>query len=261
MDFFSNLRGVFVVGTDTGVGKTLVAAGLAWALRRRGLDVGVMKPVESGVAGQTHADAELLRRVAGSSDPLTDISPYRFGPPLAPLVAARRQRTRISLATIVRRFHQLARRHDLVVVEGVGGLMVPLSVEKIPPPPPLTKGGWGDFSRTRGTYLTTTLDLAQALGLPLLLVVGNRLGAINHTLLTVETAQARGLRFIGGVINQVARKRDAAVRTNPKVLQELVTLPCWVVVPHLRKKTAWEAIGRNLDQAGVLEALLGGTKR
>ncbi len=225
------------MGTDTGVGKTLVAASLVWALRRRGLDVGVMKPVESGVAGGAHADAELLRRVAGSSDPLTDISPYRFGPPLAPLVAARRQRTRISLATIVRRFHQLARRHDLVVVEGVGGLMVPLTETK------------------------TTLDLAQALSLPLLLVIGNRLGAINHALLTVQVAKSHGLQFLGGVINQTSRIRDDAIRTNPRVFQELLTFPCWVVVPHLRKTTAWEAIGRTLDQAGVLEALLGGTKR
>src|SRR5574341_454852 len=212
MDFFSNLRGVFVVGTDTGVGKTLVAAGLAWALRRRGLDVGVMKPVESGVAGGAHADAELLRRVTGSSDPLTDISPYRFGPPLAPLVAARRQRTRISLATIVRRFHRLARRHDIVVVEGVGGLMVPLTASQ------------------------TTLDLAKALGLSLLLVIGNKLGAINHALLTVQTAKSQGLEFLGGVINQTGRVRDDAVRTNPKVLHELVSFPRWAVVPHQKKR-------------------------
>lgn len=255
-------RGVFVVGTDTGVGKTWIAAGLVWALRRRGLDVGVMKPVESGVAGQAHADAELLRRVAGSFDPLTDIRPYRFGPPLAPLVAARRQRTRISLATIVQRFHRLARRHDIVIVEGVGGLMVPLSVGKVPPPPLLPKGGWGDFSRTRGNHLTTTLDLARALGLPLLLVIGNRLGAINHALLTAQVAKSHSLQFLGGVINQTRRVRDDAVRTNPHILKELLELPIWTVVPYLRaKKTAWEAIGRCLERAGLLEVLLEKTKR
>jgi dethiobiotin synthetase len=247
-----------VVGTDTGVGKTLVAAGLVSALRRRGLDVGVMKPVESGVAKGTHADAELLRRVAGSTDPLADISPYRFGPPLAPLVAARRQRTRISLPTIVQRFHWLARRHDIVVVEGVGGLMVPLSVEKIPPRPLVPKGGWGDFSRTRGNHLTTTLDLARALGLPLLLVIGNRLGAINHALLTAQVATSHSLQFLGGVINQTSRIRDGAVRTNPHILKELLELPGWVVVPYLTaKKTAWETIGRYLERAGLLEVLLG----
>lgn len=226
------------MGTDTGVGKTLVAAGLVWALRRRGIDVGVMKPVESGVAGQAHADAELLRRVAGSSDPLTDISPYRFGPPLAPLVAARRQRTRISLATIVRRFHQIARRHDIVVVEGVGGLMVPLTETK------------------------TTLDLAKSLNLPLLLVIGNKLGAINHALLTVQVAKSHGLRFVGGVINQTGRLRDDAIRTNPQALHELLKFSYFAVVPYLRaKKTAWETIGRNLELAGLPKALLNGTKR
>jgi dethiobiotin synthetase len=231
-------RGVFVVGTDTGVGKTMVAAGLAWALRRRGFDVGVMKPVESGVAEGTHADAELLRRVAESDDPLSDISPYRFRPPLAPLVAARRQRTRISLATIVRRFQRLARRHDMVVVEGVGGLMVPLSATK------------------------TTLDLAQAIRLPLLLVIGNRLGAINHALLTVEVATSRKLEFVGGIINQTDPHRDDAVRTNPRVLRELLNLPCWGVVPHLtNKQAAWEATAKTLERAGVVEALLKRTTR
>ncbi len=231
-------RGVFVVGTDTGVGKTLVSAGLVWALRRRGLDVGVMKPVESGVAGQAHADAELLRLIAGSSDPMTDISPYRFGPPLAPLVAARRQRTRISLRTIVHRFHRLARRHDIVVVEGVGGLMVPLTISQ------------------------TTLDLAKSLNLPLLLVIGNKLGAMNHALLTVHVAKSRGLRFLGGVINQTGRLRDDAIRTNPQVLHELLRFPCWAVVPHLTtKKTAWEAVGRTLELAGIPKTLLKGPTR
>lgn len=226
-------RGVFVVGTDTGVGKTLVAAGLVWALRRRGLDVGVMKPVESGVADHAHADAELLRRVAGASDPMTDISPYRFGPPLAPLVAARRQRTRISLAIIVRKFHQLTRRHDIVVVEGVGGLMVPLTETK------------------------TTLDLAKSLNLPLLLVIGNKLGAINHALLTVQTAKSHSLRFFGGVINQTSRIRDDAVRTNPHILKELLEFPNWTVVPYLRaKKTAWETTGKNLERARFLNSLI-----
>lgn len=227
-----------MVGTDTGVGKTLVSAGLVWALRRRGLDVGVMKPVESGVADQAHADAELLRRVAGSSDPMTDISPYRFGPPLAPLVAARRQRTRISLATIVRKFHQLASHHDMVIVEGVGGLMVPLTETK------------------------TTLDLAKSLNLPLLLVIGNKLGAINHALLTFQVAESHGLRFVGGVINQTVPLRDDAIRTNPQVLRELLKFPYWAVVPYLRaKKPAWETIGRNLDLAGLPKALLKGTTR
>lgn len=231
-------RGVFVVGTDTGVGKTLVSAGLAWALRRRGVDVGVMKPVESGVAGQAHADAQLLRRVAGVSDPLTDISPYRFGPPLAPLVAARRRRTRISLATILRRFQRLASRHEFVVVEGVGGLMVPLTETK------------------------TTLDLARILDLPLLLVIGNKLGAINHALLTTQVARLHGLRLLGGVINQAGRLQDEAARTNPNVLHELLKFPFWAVTPHLRpQRTPWEMIGRHLEQAGLLKGLLKGTTR
>lgn len=222
-----------MVGTDTGVGKTMVAAGLVWALRRRGVNVGVMKPVETGVGGSAGSDATLLRRVADIGDSLDDINPYRFTASLAPLEAARGPRTRISLAAIVRTCRRLARRHDVMVVEGVGGLMVPLTATK------------------------TTLDLAQALALPLVLVIGNRLGAINHTLLTVYAARARGLQFLGGVINQTNRLQDAAIRTNPRVLQELVSLPRWAVVPYQpRRGTSGESIGRRLKQAGFLENLI-----
>jgi dethiobiotin synthetase len=232
------IRGVFVVGTDTGVGKTTVAAGLAWALHRRGIDVGVMKPVETGVTTERGSDAEQLRRAAGVDDALGDIRPYRFRAPLAPMIAARRRRTRISLTALARAYKRLANRHDVMVVEGAGGLMVPLSDG------------------------TTTLDLAQALDLPLLLVIGNRLGAINHALLTVEAARARGLRVIGGVINHVNRGRDDAVRTNPRALQELVSCPRWATVPYIGSAdSVWETVAKRLDGAGFVEDLLEGARR
>ncbi|HET8760288.1 MAG TPA: dethiobiotin synthase, partial [Nitrospiria bacterium] len=205
-------RGVFVVGTDTGVGKTTVAAGLAWALRGRGIDVGVMKPVETGVRTERGSDAEHLRRAAGVDDPIEAIRPYRFAAPLAPLVAARRERARISPMALTRGYARLARRHDVMVVEGVGGLMVPLTESK------------------------TTLDLAETIGLPLLLVIGNRLGAISHALLTVQAARSRGLGLLGGVINDLTPKIDLAVRTNPTVLRELLNLPRWAIVPYLTKQ-------------------------
>jgi dethiobiotin synthetase len=125
-----------------------------------------------------------------------------------------------------------------MVVEGAGGLMVPL------------------------TDTRTTLDLAQALNLPLLLVIGNRLGAINHALLTVEAARTRRLRVIGGVINHVSRGRDAAVRTNPRALQELVSCPRWATVPYAdAADSVWETVAKRLDRAGFVEDLLEGTTR
>ncbi|MFZ5862270.1 MAG: dethiobiotin synthase [Nitrospirota bacterium] len=227
------VRGVFVVGTDTGVGKTTVAAGLAWALRRRGIDVGVMKPVETGVRTERGSDADQLRRAAGVGDPIEDIRPYRFSAPLAPLVAARRERARISLPAITRGYARLARRHDVIVVEGAGGLMVPL------------------------TTTHTTLDLAERLDLPLLLVIGNRLGAINHALLTVYAARARGLAVLGGVVNHLTPATDLAVRTNPGVLRERLDVPRWVVLPFLKKADrARERIGNRLERAGLLIDLM-----
>jgi dethiobiotin synthetase len=232
------IRGVFVVGTDTGVGKTAVAAGLAWALRRRGIDVGVMKPVETGVTTERGSDAAELRRAAGVDDAIEDIRPYRFSAPLAPMIAARRRKTRISLTALTRAYKRLANRHDVMVVEGAGGLMVPLADGK------------------------TTLDLAQALNLPLLLVIGNRLGALNHALLTVDAARTRGLRVIGGVINHVNRGRDDAVRTNPSALQELVSCPRWATVPYVEAtESVWATIGKRLDRAGFVEDVLDGATR
>ncbi|MFZ5875503.1 MAG: dethiobiotin synthase [Nitrospirota bacterium] len=232
------IRGVFVVGTDTGVGKTAVAAGIAWALRGRGVDVGVMKPVETGVTTERGSDAEQLRRAAGVDDAIKDIRPYRFSAPLAPLIAARRRRAAISLPALTRAYNRLANRHDVMVVEGAGGLMVPLTDAK------------------------TTLDLARALNLPLLLVIGNRLGAINHALLTVEAARARGLRFIGGVINHVNRGWDDAVQTNPRALQELVACPRWATVPYVdATESVWKAVAKRLDRAGLVDGLLEGATR
>lgn len=228
----NRIRGVFVVGTDTGVGKTTVAAGLVWALRRQGIDVGVMKPVETGVRAHCGSDAEQLRRAAGVNDAIEDIRPYRFTAPLAPLVAARRGRTRISLATITRCYERLARRHDVIVVEGAGGLMAPL------------------------TTTHTTLDLAQTFGLPLLLVIGNRLGALNHALLTVHAAKTRQMPFLGGVINQPSDEQDAAIRTNPHVLRELLAFPHWAAVPYVDgTRNVGEVIGKKLEQAGFLTDL------
>lgn len=231
-------HGVFVVGTDTGVGKTMVAAGLAWALRQRGIDVGVMKPVETGARTNRGSDAEQLRRAAGVSDAIEDIRPYRFVAPLAPLVAARREHTRISLAAITRGYQRLARRHDVIVVEGAGGLMVPLTTTR------------------------TTLDLAQTLGLPLLLVIGNRLGALNHALLTVHAAKARNLCFLGGVINRPCAEQNAAIHTNPRVLQALLGFPRWAVVPYIDpSRGIWETMGNQLERAGFLNDVIGPTAR
>lgn len=224
--------GVLVVGTDTAVGKTVVAAGLAWALQRRGIDVGVMKPVETGVSTRRRSDAAMLRLAAGAPDPIEDVAPYRLAAPLAPVVAARREGVRLSLDRLVRSYERLAARRAFVVVEGVGGLMVPLTATK------------------------TTLDLAEALQLPLLIVIANRLGAINHTLLTLHAAKCRGLTVRGLILNHPRRSRGLAERTNQDALARLRPQAPWVSVPYLGTiGNVWERAGRYLERDGLVTSL------
>ena len=168
------MRGYFVTATDTEVGKTAIACGLARLLATHGHDVGVSKPVQSGaLADDPAGDAMLLRAAADASDAPHDVCPYSFAAPLAPLVASQLESRPVVADVILESIGELARRHDLLVVEGAGGLLVPVGED------------W------------TIADLAGWLGLPLVLVARAGLGTVNHTLLTLEAARARGLESPG----------------------------------------------------------------
>jgi dethiobiotin synthetase len=180
-------EGVFVVGTDTGVGKTLVAAAVARMLRKRGVQVGVFKPFLSG--DPQFMDAQILARAAGMAGPgmlpealLDVISPNRFLEPLSPGMAARREGRSVNLGAVLEDARALGRVNEALVVEGAGGLMVPLTEHM--------KAG------------ETVLDLVATLGLPALLVGRTALGTINHTSLSVMALKARGIRLGGLVLNQ-----------------------------------------------------------
>lgn len=176
-------QGVFVVGTDTGVGKTLVACALLHRLRLDGVRAVGMKPVAAGasaVAGELHSDdARALRAASAVDAPPHLTSPYVLPDPISPHLAARRAGVVIDIAVIAERLRQLAQFADAVVVEGAGGFCVPLGEHH------------------------TGADLAVALGLPLVLVVGLRLGCLNHALLTAEAIAARGLVLAGWVANEI----------------------------------------------------------
>lgn len=188
--------GLFVTGTDTGVGKTLVACALVRAMRRRGLDVGVMKPIETGVDAQGPLDAQALRDAAGSPAPLDEICPQRFALPAAPTVAAAHEGRRVALEPIRSAFARLRRRHAWLVVEGAGGLLVPAA---------------DGFSMA---------DLGAELGLPLLVVCRASLGTINHTLLTLEAARARALALAGVVISHSGGALSEADAANLQALRD-----------------------------------------
>jgi len=203
--------GLFVTGTDTGVGKTMVAAGLARFFSRCGLTVGVMKPCETGVAdvGQPGADARLLRSAAGSSDSDELLAPYRLQAPLSPSAAAKQAGTIIDPQHIRACYDQVSAGKDLVIVEGAGGLMVPL----------------------RGGYLMA--DLVRQLNVPLLVVARPVLGTINHTLLTVFAARAMELPLAGIILNRMPAQPDLAAAEAPHQLASLASTDLLGVLPEV----------------------------
>lgn len=190
------MRGLFVIGTDTGVGKTVVAGALAAAARGRGLDVGVAKPVQSGAAaGDRDGDAMLLRAAAGVVDDAAEICPFAFRAPLAPLVAARLEGRALDLVEVCAAVNAIGTRYDGLVIEGAGGLLVPVGPD------------W------------TIADLGVALAQPVLIVARAGLGTVNHTLLTVSECRRRGLRVAGVVLNGRGGDADASAFTNPELIE------------------------------------------
>jgi dethiobiotin synthetase len=189
-------RGFFVSGTDTGVGKTVVACALVRALRRRGLDTGVMKPIETGVGADGPLDAQALCSAAESTVPLEEICPQAFALPAAPTVAAASEGRSVEMEPIRDAFARLRRRHEWLVVEGAGGLLVPAA---------------------RGLSMA---DLSQELELPLLIVCRAALGTINHTLLTLEAAEARNLPVAGVVISHCGGPLSEADQANLQALRD-----------------------------------------
>ncbi len=216
------MSGIFVTGTDTGCGKTAISLGLMAALQSRGLSVLGMKPVASGCVleprGLRNADAQELRNQGSSREPYERINPYAFAPPIAPHLAAREAGIEISLTTIVSAYLELRAKANLVVVEGVGGWRVPLGP---------------DFSLS---------DLPPALELPVILVVGLRLGCINHALLTAESIQAGGANLVGWIANQIDPDM-LAPDANLATLADLIEAPCLGIVPWLTQAEPEQVAG------------------
>jgi dethiobiotin synthetase len=206
--------GVFITGTDTGVGKTLIAAGLAAALQNQGIDVGVMKPLESGAhcfeSTLIPRDAFYLKEIAGVQDDLALINPYRFQPPLAPGVAAEKEGVEIDLQRITGAYEKLKGRHQFMVVEGAGGLLVPVA---------------------KGTLLPKLIKL---LDLPLLVVARSSLGTINHTLLTLSYCQQEGLDVKGLIMSKSTPDADPAEDSNPQIITQFSEVPILGTFPFLR---------------------------
>lgn len=210
----SSPRGLFVTATDTGVGKTLVASALVTCLTQRGIDVGVMKPIETGVsrAAKARSDGVRLRRAAGSQDSLAEVCPYVFRFPVAPLSAARAEKTTVQIATIMRAFRTLSQKHAFMMVEGVGGVQVPI------------------------TQLLNISDLIYQTKLPAIVIGRSSLGGINHALLTLDALRRRKIPIVALVLNQCRPVRTKIARAQEQstvsLLQMLAGVPVIGPLPY-----------------------------
>jgi len=222
--------GFFVTGTDTGVGKTLVSAALVYRLAQAGFKAAGMKPVAAGCVMQggqlVSDDVEQLRAAGNVELALAVINPYAFAPPLAPHIAARQAGVAIELAMVKEAFLAASQAVDALVVEGVGGFRVPLNDSE------------------------DTADMAALLGLPLVLVVGMRLGCLSHALLTAEVIASRGLVLAGWVANRVDPAMDA-FEDNLAALEQRLSAPCLGVVPYMGQ-VDFRAVAEYLDIGPLL---------
>ena len=219
-------NGIFITGTDTGVGKTFFTAMLAALLKSYGYTVGVMKPAETGCLEKDGKlfpeDAWRLKEASGCAEPIEKICPYRLQEPLAPSIAAERASVKIDIDRLLTVCGEICAKHDITFVEGAGGLMVPL----VP-----------SF---------TFADFARVAKLPIIVVAANQLGVINHLLLTLEHASCKELRTLGYVLNRVAADSSFAAETNREVLASMTAVPCLGELPFVSETGSHN--GETLDR-------------
>ncbi|MGB9716124.1 MAG: dethiobiotin synthase [Thermodesulfovibrionales bacterium] len=234
-------KGFFITGTDTGVGKTILTASLIKISKFLGLNSCGMKPVETGCfkpklktqnsklkkEALIPSDSIFLKEIAGIDDSIDLINPVRFENPLAPFPASEIEGININIEDIKKAYSKLSKKYDVIFVEGIGGLLVPIKK---------------DYS---------VLDLIRDLGLPVIVVSRPGLGTINHTMLTVNYALKEGITVAGIIINHTQPSDGSlAEKTNPQVIRQLCTVPIFGVFPYLEElkpSAIEEAAMRTLD--------------
>jgi dethiobiotin synthetase len=231
-------KAFFIAGTATGVGKTTVACALsAYFSVTKKLDVGVMKPFEPGLSlrGKDSLpwDALSLKEASGSQDDLALINPYSFDAALSPDTAAELEHVWIDLENLDRIYQQLRRGHDILLVEGSGGVLTPLQ---------------------RGFFVS---DLIKRWNLPVIVVARLGIGTVNHTLLTCRFLKDEGIPISGVILNDLEGKPDASTRTNPDILARYLDVPLFSVYPHrkqtgpVNRESLAEVVEKHLDMRPV----------
>jgi dethiobiotin synthetase len=230
------MRGIFVAGTDTGVGKTVVAAGIAWLLKSRNVDVGVMKPFAT--ASKPHSakyrseDTAMLAAAVNAGEPDEELNPFFFKVPASPLMAAQLSgKPPVVMQEVLFALKKLGIMHNYLVVEGIGGLMVPLTEREF------------------------VADFVRLSGLPVVIVSRPQLGTINHTLLTVRVCREFGLDVRGIIVNGMPKKPNVVEKNTPKMLETLAGVPMLAVLPKV-KSPSHKKIGALLAKTPAAEKLL-----
>ena len=220
------MNGFFITGTDTDVGKTVVTACLITLFKGQG--VGVMKPIETGVdptcSSTANSDTKFLMEVSGTTDAEEEVCPLRLKTPASPYQASQIAGTSIQPSTILKQFKVLQSRHNMMLVEGLGGLLVPI------------------------TPSYNVADLAREIGLPLIIVSRVRVGTLNHTLLTINAARQHGLKIKGIILNkQKNTDLDNIEEQQGKLIEELSDTPILGTCPYIQDVSV-EGIQNNLGK-------------
>ncbi|MBI5192488.1 MAG: dethiobiotin synthase [Nitrospirae bacterium] len=208
------MNGIFITATDTGVGKTFVSAGIASALKNSGINTGIMKPVHTGCIIKKGRlipeDTLYLMKAASVDDPIELVTPYMFREPVAPSVAAEISGTPIDIRKIIKAYKVLCRQHEYMIVEGIGGIMVPI---------------------IRYFYVA---DLIKKLGLPALIITRPDLGTINHTLLTINYMKNKNIQIKGIVINHAGKGgKTLAEKTCVETIEKYSEIPVIGIIPFI----------------------------
>jgi dethiobiotin synthetase len=230
------MHGIFITGTGTGVGKTIVAAGLAWALRKRRIDVGVMKPFATAnrVFSRKYRseDTAILAKASQVKDSDAELNPFFYSKASSPLVASQlKHGPPVSIQRALQTLQNLARKHDFIIAEGIGGIMVPL---------------------TESESVAGFAKLAQ---LPLLIVSTSKLGTLNHTLLTVMACREFGLNIRGIIMNKVSKKYNIVEQKTVEGIERLTDVKVLAVLP-VSKSVHYNVVGTVLEKQIDLDKLL-----
>lgn len=230
------MHGIFITGTNTGVGKTAVAAGLAWALRKRKIDVGVMKPFATAnrVFSKKYRsqDTAILAKASGVNDPDCNLNPFFYSIAASPLVASELEHNApVNVKRAVHELKKLGRKHDFLIAEGIGGIMVPLTENE------------------------SIAGFVKQADLPVVIVSTAKLGTLNHTLLTVMACKKFGLKITGIILNKTSKKPNIVEQKTAEIIERLTHIKVLAVIPFLQG-TNYAAIGKVLEYDLDLDKLL-----